>query len=200
MRQFHQGGLVRRVAHPFASVPSPSAPDSMRLPFFATSIALLVTAACAEKTPVEPVPTFHLNATVAGSGTCDVDALAKTYQSTGQQRGDTGEKFVGTLATETYHGVGCWVGTTNGDGDIIVIFSGNSLGQPLAVGTYQLSREILDDTPLMRANVTFRNSDMPGSKLVTLDNAVGTVVVDSTSTGERIIRANVEVTRWSPTI
>ena len=48
----------------------------------------------------------------------------------------------------------------------------------------------------MHANVTFRNSEMPGDKLVTLDNAVGTVTVDSTGSGLRTIRANVELTRW----
>jgi hypothetical protein len=168
----------------------------MRLKLFATSIAIISTIACAEKTPLEPAPTFQLNATVSGTGDCQVEALDKVYQSTGQQRGDVGLEFTGTLAEKTYHGVGCWVGATNGEGDLIIIFSGNSLGEPLAVGTYVLSREILDETPLMRANVTFRNSDMPGDKLVTLDNAVGSVVVELGSSGERINRANVEVTRW----
>jgi hypothetical protein len=168
----------------------------MRFKIAATFLAILGTAACTEKTVLGPAPTFHLNATVSGEGDCTVEALDKTYQSVGHQRGDVGEQFVSTIPDESYHGVGCWVGSSNGDGDVIVIFSGNTFGQPLAVGTYQLSREILDDTAPMRANVTFRNTDMPGDKLVTLDNAVGSVVVDTSPSGALVIRANVEVTRW----
>jgi hypothetical protein len=169
----------------------------MRFPILAGAIATLAIAACTENTgPVEVAPTFHLSANVTGSGDCTVTALGHDYISNNAQRGDVGLKFVGTVPNDSYHGVGCWVGTEGGDGDLIIIFSGNSLGQPLAVGTYQLNREILDNTPLMHANVTFRNSEMPGDKLTTLDNAVGSVVVDSTASGARVIHADVELTRW----
>lgn len=169
---------------------------SMRLPLFAISIAILAATGCTESTPLEPVPTLHLSASISGTGECSVSTLNKNYVSFGNQRGDIGAKFVGTVPQDSYHGVGCWVGTAGGDGDLIIIFSGNTLGKPLDVGTYQLNREILDGLPPMHANVTFRNSDMPGDKLVTLDNSVGSVVVDSTASGARIIRADVEVTRW----
>ena len=169
----------------------------MRLSVFAGAIATLALAACTENTaPVGPAPTFHLSANITGSGDCTVNALDHDYVSNNAQRGDVGLKFVGTVANDSYHGVGCWVGTASGDGDLIIIFSGNNLGKPLDVGTYQLSREILDETPLMHANVTFRNSEMLGDKLTTLDNAVGSVVVDSTASGARTIHADVELTRW----
>jgi len=77
-----------------------------------------------------------------------------------------------------------------------VLFSGNNFGKPLAVGTYALSREVLDDTPLGFAAVSFRTAFLGVDKLRTMDNAVGSVVVDSTASGARRIRVDAEVVRW----
>jgi hypothetical protein len=170
----------------------------MRHSLLAVSIAVLAAAGCKE-TPTTPLvaPTFHLSATMSDAGVCNVSALNHDYLSVNAQRGDIGANFVGTVPDKTYHGVGCWVGTNGGDGDLIVIFSGNNLGKPLAVGTYQLKREILDETPPGFANVTFRNSEMLGDKLVSLDGAAGSVVVEATPSGGRIIRTEAELTRWN---
>jgi hypothetical protein len=173
----------------------------MRLPILATSLAILAATGCKETTaPLGPAPTFHLNATISDTGACTVKALDHDYVSNNAQRGDIGTMFVGTLPDLSYHGVGCWVGTASGDGDLIVIFSGNSLGKPLDVGTYALSRQILDNTPAMHANVTFRNSEMLGDKLVTLDGAAGSVTVEATPSGGRVIKADVELTRWRTSV
>ncbi len=173
----------------------------MRLSIPALALATIAIAACTENTaPVGDAPTFHLSANITGTGDCTVNALDHDYISNNAQRGDVGPKFVGTVANDSYHGIGCWVGTQGGDGDLIILFSGNNLGKPLAVGTYQLNREILDETPLMHANVTFRNSEMLGDKLTTLDNAAGSVVVDSTASGARVIHADVALTRWRTSV
>jgi hypothetical protein len=168
----------------------------MRLQILSASVALLGIVACENNTILEVAPTFHLSATVTEGNSCNVSVMGKDYVSNGMVRGDVPTAFVGTVANSSYHGFGCWVATNGGDGDLIVLFSGNTLGKPLDVGTYPLSRELLDNTPLGRANVTFRPSDLQGDKLTTLDDAVGSVIVEATPTGGRIVKVDVEVSRW----
>lgn len=169
----------------------------MRLKLLAASAAILGVAACkTDNAIVGPAPAYRLKATVTEANSCDVSVMDKSYSSLGQIRGDVPKTFMGTVAQASYHGFGCWVATSGGDGDLIVLFSGNTLGKPLEPGTYPLSREILDDTPLGRANVTFRPSTLQGDKLTTLDNASGSVVVEATPTGGRTITIDVDVTRW----
>jgi hypothetical protein len=123
--------------------------------------------------------------------------METNYSSIGQIRGDVPKQFVGTIPEQSYHGFGCWVATSGGDGDLIVLFSGNNLGKPLAVGTYALTHQVLDNTPLGMAAVTFRPSMLGGDKLRTMDNATGNVIVEATSTGGRVIRIEADVVRWS---
>jgi hypothetical protein len=139
---------------------------------------------------------------VTQNTTCDVSVQDKSYSSIGQVRGDLPKAFVGTVANGGYHGFGCYVAVdglspAKGDGDLIVLFAGNTLGKPLDPGTYQLKREILDDTPLGFANVSFRPSDLNGDKLTSLDGAVGTVTVVATPDGGRVIRIDAHVSRWT---
>ena len=170
----------------------------MKLQLLAASVAILGSTACAEKVTVpESQPTVRLTATVTDSNDCTVNVLNTSYQSKGQIRGDVPSRFIGTVADKSYHGFGCWVATAGGDGDLIVLFSGNNFGKPLAVGTYTPSLEVLDDTPAMRAQIVFRPSAFGGDKLRTLDNATGNVVVEGTPSGGRIIRVNADVVRWS---
>jgi hypothetical protein len=178
-----------RQRQPFASM-------SMRFPLLAVSAATLAVLGCKETTTPDVPPTFHLTATVTESNDCDVTVMDKSYNSKGQIRGDVPAKFIGTVPEQSYHGFGCWVATSGGDGDLIVLFSGNNLGKPLAVGTYPLSLEILDNTPIGRASVSFRPSALGGDKLRTMDNAAGSVVVDSLASGARRIHIDAEVTRW----
>lgn len=169
----------------------------MKLPALAVA-AILSFSACTENAaaPDTAAPTFRLQATVTESNSCDVSVMSKVYSSKGQIRGDVPTQFVGTVAGQSYHGFGCWVSTSGGDGDLTVLFSGNNLGKPLAAGTYTLSREILDNAPLGRASVVFRPSDLGGDKLRTPDDANGTVVVEVTSSGGRRIVIDADVARW----
>ncbi|MEO5589436.1 MAG: hypothetical protein ABIS03_07605 [Gemmatimonadaceae bacterium] len=169
----------------------------MKLSVLAAAAAVLSFSACVENAaaPETPAP-VRLRATVTESNSCDVSVMSKAYSSKGQIRGDVPSQFVGTVAGQSYHGFGCWVSTSGGDGDLVVLFSGNNLGKPLAVGTYTLSREILDNTPLGKASVAFRPSDLGGDKLRTLDDASGTVVVEITPGGGRKIVIDVDVERW----
>ena len=161
--------------------------------------AILLGASCVEQTsaPID-VPTYRLTATVTEDNHCTVNVMDKTYSSIGQVRGDTPSKFVGTVAEKTYHGFGCWVKAADGDGDLVVLFSGNNFGKPLAAGTYPLSLEILDNTPLNKASVNFRPSELGGDKLRTKDGSVGSVTVVETPNGGRTITLDVEVVRWGP--
>jgi hypothetical protein len=169
----------------------------MRFSLLAISAASLGLAACDKATTPDVPPTYHLSATVTESNNCSVSVMDTNYSSIGQIRGDVPKQFVGTVADQSYHGFGCWVSTTGGDGDLIVLFSGNTLGKPLATGTYTLTHQVLDNTPLGVASVNFRPSMLGGDKLRTMDNASGTVVVEATADGGRIIRVEADVVRWS---
>lgn len=169
----------------------------MRYQLLAASAAIVGAIACVEKTSApEAPPTFRLTATINESNVCAVNVLDKNYSSIGQIRGDVPKAFVGTVPTASYHGFGCWVATSGGDGDLIVLFSGNNLGKPLAVGKYTPALEILDETPPMRAQVKFRTSEIGADKLVTMDNLPGSIVVEATPSGGRIIRVDIDVVRW----
>ena len=99
------------------------------------------------------------------------------------------------MPEQSYHGFGCWVATNGGDGDLIVLFSGNNLGKPLEVGTYPLVHQVLDDTPHGMASVTFRTSLFP-DKLRTMDGAAGNVIVEKDADGAIVIRVEADVVRW----
>ena len=169
----------------------------MRYKLLAASAAILGAAGCAEKVSApQELPVFHLTATVTEANNCAVNVLDKSYSSIGQVRGDIPKSFVGTVADKKYHGFGCWVATSGGDGDLIVLFSGNNLGKPLAVGSYTPVLEILDETPPMSAQVKFRSAELGPDKLVTMENLPGSIVVEATPSGGRIIRVDTDVVRW----
>ena len=63
---------------------------------------------------------------------------------------------------------------------------------------FALSLEILDNTPLHKAAVNFRPSNLGGDKLRTRDNSSGSVTVVETPSGGRTITVDVEVIRWGP--
>ena len=171
---------------------------SMRFPVFAAAAAALSLSACVEKTSSPDVPpVYKLSAVVTSANSCNVSVMDNNYSSLGQIRGDVPMRFVGTVGNKSYHGFGCWVATNGGDGDLIVLFSGNNLGKPLAVGTYPLVHEIYDNTPVGVAAVTFRPSIWGGGdRLKTMDGAVGNVVVEDDGAGGLTIRVEAEVVRW----
>ena len=145
--------------------------------------------------PFDP-PKFRVTATVTDDNKCMVSAMGKTYSSSGQVRGDLPSKFVGTVADKSYHGFGCAVQTTGGDGDIVVLFSGNNLGKPLEPGVYPISLDIFDNTPPGRASVSFNSSDYGPFKLRAKDGAPGTVTVEETLDGGRRIIVDVEMIQF----
>lgn len=168
----------------------------MRFSILAVSAAALGLSGCVEKaTSPDVPPTYHLSATVTASNNCSVSLLDTNYSSIGQIRGDVPTTFVSTIANASYHGFGCWVATSGGDGDLIVLFSGNTYGKPLEVGTYSLVHQVLDDTPLGRASVTFLTSSF-GDKLRTMDGSVGNVIVEKDANGAIVIRVDAELVRW----
>ena len=169
---------------------------SMRYKLLAATAAILGATGCVEKVAEpEPAPILHLTATITDANTCAVNVLDKNYSSIGQIRGDTPKDFVGTVAG-MYHGFGCWVAASANDGDLVVVFSGNNLGKPLAVGSYTPVREILNETPPMSVQVRFQTSEIGTDKLVTSESLPGTVVVEATPSGGRIIKINTDVVRW----
>ncbi len=174
---------------------------AMRIAAFPALAALVFSTACIAADPVAAPPvsdrTFALTATVNESSQCTAAVMDKSYKSVGKIRGDLPSKFIGTVAERNYHGFGCVVDNTAGEGDLIIIFSGNRFGQPLAVGTYRLVSEIIDSTPAMSANVTFKAPGIGGERLSTFDGARGSVVVDSAADGSRRIRADVDVYLYS---
>ncbi len=174
----------------------------MRHSYLAVSLLAVVAACKPDSTAPAAVPTLRVVANVSGSNTCSVNTLDASYGSIGQIRGDVPAKFVGTLADKGYHGFTCWVSTdggvtANGDnGFINVIFAGNTYGKPLAVGTYGLRLEILDDSPPMTATIRFHPASLGNDELRPLDNAVGSIVVDSTASGVRNIHIDLQAVRW----
>lgn len=171
---------------------------SMRFPVLALSAVAFSLTACVEKTAAPDVPpTYKLSAVVTSANSCNVSVMDTNYNSIGQIRGDVPTRFVGTVEGKSYHGFGCWVATSGGDGDLIVLFSGNNLGKPLEVGTYPLVHEIYDSTPLGVAAVTFRPSIWGGGdRLKTMDGAIGNVIVENDGSGGLTIRVDAEVVRW----
>jgi hypothetical protein len=189
--------MVRRLKN------EPTILYSMRKSLFALTL-LVAASACKIESTTQPVdvPLYHVVATVTGSNTCAVSAMDKTYGSIGQVAGDVPSKFIGTL-DKNYHGLSCWVsvdgGNTKNGGDafINIIFSGNNFGKPLAVGTYKLTWLVLDETPPMTATIRFHPSDLDGDELRPLDNAVGSIVVDSAANGARTIHVDLQAIRYS---
>lgn len=169
----------------------------MRHPLLAIPAALLVISACKESVAPE-APLVRILATVTEANTCAVTTLGKSYSSVGQIKGDVPARFVGTLAGEPYHGFACWVSTSGGDGSLTVIFSGNNIGKPLAPGTYSLRQDLLFDTPPGMASVSFYTSTLGSHRLKTLDNANGSVIVEETASGGRIIRVDVDAVEYGP--
>jgi hypothetical protein len=175
----------------------------MRISYLALALVTIV-AGCklADTTKPSDVPMYHVLATVTGSNTCTVNAMDQTYGSIGQVSGDVPAKFIGTL-DKNYHGFTCWVSvdggvtTKGGDGFLNIIFSGNNYGKPLAVGTYGLRFEILDDSPPMTATIRFHPSNLGGGELRPLDNAVGSITVDSTASGARNIHVDLQAITYN---
>ena len=165
------------------------------------TLVVLVAAACA-KEPTAPANTFHISATLSGANGCTVSAPDTVYRSAGLFSGDQPKKFVSTF-DNYYHGFWCWVSVDGGvsekagAGNIYVVFSGNTFGKPLAVGNYGVRFDILDTTPPMMASIRFQALNLNGDEYRPVDNAPGSIVVDSASDGTRTVHINLDVVRYS---
>jgi len=159
--------------------------------------ALIAITGCQQTTEPFDAPVFKVTATITEENKCTVSAMGKSYASENQIRGDAPAAFVGTEAVRKLHGFGCAVYRPDGgNGDIVVLFSQNNFGKPLAAGTYKISAEIFDETPAGYASVRFNSSDYGPFKLTSTDNRGGTVVVEETPTGGRKITVDVNTIQW----
>jgi len=167
-----------------------------------TSIGLfaIAVAGCVKvPTAVPDAPTFPLRATVTPDNHCTVEALGNTYTSIGQVRGAVLPDFKGDFVNEGYHAIGCWVANVDGsgaDGDLVILFTGNSYQQPFPTGSF---KPILD--PPFGGNdkivsVSFRASTYGAEKLKTVNESAGAVTVESSPTGARTITVDVTAVRF----
>lgn len=172
-------------------------------PYFPSLVVLLAVSGCkVESTTPQAPTTYRIQATITGENTCSVTAPDNVYTSVGLITGDVPRKFVSTF-NKNYHGFSCWVSVDGGQSERLgagffnVIFSGNTLGQPLAVGSYGIRFELLDETPPMMATIRFKTLLLNGDEYRPLDNAVGSIVVDSTADGTRNIHVDLQAFRFS---
>lgn len=172
-------------------------------PYFPSLLVLLAVSGCkVEPTTPRAPDTFHIQATITGANTCSVTAPDNVYTSVNNITGDLPRKFVSTY-DKNYHGFSCWVSVDGGVSEKLgagffnVIFSGNTLGKPLAVGSYGIRFELLDETPPMMATIRFKTLLLNGDEYRPLDNATGSIVVDSTADGTRNIHVDLKTIRFS---
>ncbi len=172
-------------------------------PYFPSLVVLLAVSGCKVEstTPLAPA-TYHIQATITGTNTCSVTAPDNVYTSVNNITGDQPKKFVSTY-DKNYHGSSCWVSVDGGVSEKLgagffnVIFSGNTFGKPLAVGSYGIKFELLDETPSMMATIRFKTLLLNGDEYRPLDNAAGSIVVDSTADGTRTIHVDLQAFRFS---
>jgi hypothetical protein len=172
-------------------------------PIFPALVVLLAASGCkVEATAPQTTQTYHITATITGSNTCTVTAPDNVYSSVNNFTGDQPKKFISTF-DKNYHGFSCWVSVDGGVSEKLgagffnVIFSGNTLGKPLAVGSYGIKFQLLDETPPMMATIRFGTLNLNGDEYRPLDNAVGSIVVDSTADGSRNIHVDLQAIRYS---
>lgn len=163
------------------------------------AIAALIGLAACVKVPTDlpQVETFPLRATVTPDNHCTVEALGKTYTSIGQVRGAVLPNFTGSLESDGWHAIGCWVANVDGsDGDLVITFSGNSYQQPFATGSFKPTLDPPYGSAEKIVSVSFRASSYGPEKLKTIPESTGAVTVESSPTGERTIRVDVTAMKY----
>ena len=143
---------------------------------------------------------FPLRATITPDNHCSVEALGKTYTSIGQVRGAVLPNFTGTSeggGRDGWHVVGCWVSNVDGsDGDLVVVFSGDSRDQPFATGSFKPTFEPPFGSTEKIVSVSFRASTYDHHKLLTVGESTGAVTVEASPTGARTIRVDVTAPKY----
>jgi hypothetical protein len=149
-----------------------------------------------ENTP-QVVEQFPLRATITPDNHCTVEALGKTYTSIGQVRGADLPNFTGTNPTDGWHVAACWVSNVDGsDGDLVIVFSGDSRQQPFATGSFAPTFEPPFGSTEKIVSVSFRASTYDHEKLLTVRESTGAVTVESSPTGARTIRVDVTAAKY----
>jgi len=165
----------------------------------AAAAAIIGLAACV-KVPTAPTQaqTFPLRATITPDNHCTVEALGKTYTSIGQVRGAVLPTFTGSLQSDGWHAVGCWVAAAdgNGDGDLVITFSGNSFQLPFETGSFSPTLDPPFGGTEKIVSVSFRASAYGPEKLKTVGESTGAVTVESSSAGARTIRVDVTALKY----
>ena len=168
----------------------------------ALAVVLAASGCKMQPTAVAQPDTYRIKATITGSNTCSVTAPDNVYSSVNNITGDQPRKFVSTY-DKNYHGFSCWVSVDAGVSEKLgagffnVVFSGNTFGKPLAVGSYGIRFEVLDETQPMIATIRFKTLLLNGDEYRPLNNAVGSIVVDSAADGTRNIRVDLQAIRFS---
>ena len=162
------------------------------------SIAALVATGCVQDlsapTPPEMIP---LRATITPDNRCTVETLGRTYTSIGQLRGATLPTLSGSLVSDGFHGVGCWVAMADGtDGDFVLTFSGNSFQKPFEPGNYLPRFEPPYGSSEKLVSVTFRTVALPDHRLKTIDQSSGSVTIETGPGGAKTIRVDVSVFKY----
>ncbi len=161
------------------------------------AITALAAGGCKKSTTAPQVETFPLRATVTPDNHCTVEALGKTYTSIGQVRGAVLPAFSGSLESEGYHAIGCWVSNVDGsDGDLIITFAGNSFQKPFPTGTFTPAFEPPFGSSEKIVTVSFHASSYGDEKLKTVNESTGTVTVESSAAGDRTIRVDVMAAKY----
>jgi hypothetical protein len=170
---------------------------------FAGTAAIISLAACVQ-VPTENtskvIDQIPLRATITPDNHCTVEALGKTYTSIGQVRGAVLPTFTGTSdggGRDGWHVVGCWVSNLDGsDGDLVVVFPGDSREQPFATGSFTPTFTPPFGSTEKVVSVSFRASTYGAEKLLTVGGSTGAVTVESSPTGARTIRVDVTATKY----
>lgn len=173
------------------------------LTILAGTATIIGLAACVqvptENTP-QVVEQFPLRATITPDNHCTVEALGKTYTSVGQVRGAVLPNFTGTSeggGRDGWHVVGCWVSNVDGsDGDLVVVFPGDSREQPFATGSFAPIFTPPFGSTEKVVSVSFRASTYVHEKLLTINESSGAVTVEASPTGARTIRVDVTAPKY----
>ena len=162
------------------------------------AIAALVAAGCVQDLSAPTTPeTIPLRATITADNRCTVETLGQTFTSIGQVRGVTLPTFTGSLESQGFHAVGCWVAMSDGtDGDFVLTFSGDSFQKPFESGSYLPRFEPPYGSTEKLVSVTFRTQALPDHRLRTIDQSTGSVTIETAPGGARTIRVDLSVIKF----
>lgn len=170
----------------------------MRIIALSSIAAALALTGCVQDLSAPASPElFPFRATVTADNHCTVETLGRTYTSIGQVRGATLPTFAGTLESDGWHAIGCWVAMSDGtDGELVITFSGNSYQMPFEPGSYSPRFEAPYGSTEKLVSVSFRSVALPDYRLKTVDESSGGVTIEGPVSGGKTIRVDVGVVKY----